>query len=165
MKPLLYLFVLIVFLALVWGLQWIRQQANKGINRAVFHNRHKRGQTQIRNTVKFHTSVTPVQVLSAIKTSVNAQPAAHPVIARLYLLAEAGDGVAFAFGSKLGESFRVLVQVSKTEDGGTKGIAHVTNWTEIDGLVSNVNQLEKLFQDIAAGVRAVDAQADVVING
>lgn len=149
--------IFVVFVLLVMGWVWLRDKMWAGATRAVFSGSHQKGQTATHSTAHFSAPVENTEFMRALLSYLNLPTAAPAVIGGLHVNNVDYDGgvIVFAVGNKLSDSMRLGVVVWPEEEGwsvGCKGEASVLDWQEVNGLVSNTDDIERIF-------RAIDATA------
>jgi Protein of unknown function (DUF2510) len=143
------------FIGIAWLILKAQSGASRAVNRAVFKNRHQQGQGQVGSTTTFSSAGNMVETMNAIVRSVNAHEEPPTLVPGLYLASRGPGRLIFRYGSKISDSFEA--RVSLTDDGGKScsGQVSITNWTEVDGLVSNVDQMTRLRARITIAVKDV----------
>ena len=146
---------LALLLGLGWVLMTVTNAARTKATRAVFRKSHRSGQAEVQRVTSFRAPLEPAQVLARVIRVVNAYEEPPRVVAGLFLAHRDESSALFAFGSKLGNSLTMGLVVEPTADGGTTGQLRCLTWSEADGLVSNVDQMQRVRD------RLLSALADV----
>lgn len=142
--------ILLIVAIVVGVVLWQRaaDAARKKVTRGIMRGTHARGQAAVRTALAFTAPApcTPDQAIEQIVATVNAYPSPPALVGGLYLKSRTDDAVVFGFGSRIGDAFVLRVVLSSDDDGGGGGVrgrAVVPAWTERDGLVDAIEQIER----------------------
>lgn len=138
---------------------YIRRAATRGLNKHVFDRKGNREGQQITKTDLLIHSAAPAQTLwPHIVSQVTTRPEPHPVVQDLYEVSRGEDRIIYKYGSKLKDSFTAVV-LSTASSGGTDVLVQISKWTVSDGVVANINRMQRLREEVLAAVRAADPSA------
>lgn len=139
-----------------WVISKLRDALWRGVNQNVLQRRsHTSGQELVTSPLEFTSTLPASEILRAVTDAV-ALPVGPQsrVLGDLYIDEVTRDSIAFASGSRLGVSFRSRLVLTE-DDGTTSGHYQVTNWTESDGIVSDITQMNYLRRKIGNALHEV----------
>ncbi|AXE39942.1 hypothetical protein [Acidipropionibacterium virtanenii] len=141
------------------AITYIRQAMTRGLNKHVFDRRGNREGQQITKTDLLIHSTAPAQALwPHIASKVTTRPEPHAAVGDLYEVSRGEDRILSRFGNKLKDSFTALVHTT-ANGGGTDVLVQISKWTVSDGVVANINRMQRLREEVLAAVRAADPSA------
>jgi hypothetical protein len=146
-----YLVLIAVFVILTKAYMAARRGTSRVISRAISGGKHESGQSQVKEVTDFRVDATPSAVLQAAKRVVNAYDEAPGFAAGLYLKSEGPDELVFAYGARRGDNLTMSVTAQGSE-GTTLGHVRVLTWTEVNGLVNNIDQMQRVRDRVANAV-------------
>lgn len=163
MDTLLGLLVLAGLVVAVWGWHRLKAAARKKLNTTVFQRKnHTLGQQLTGEVLTFTSSRSPAELVSAVRRRLDLPQSSGP-LPRLYIADGAENGLAFVQGSKFGDNFRAELVVDPAEpasDGAqSKGVLAVLHWTEVDGIVGHVDDLDYLRRAVETAIHETDPDA------
>lgn len=149
-----------VLFVIGWLIQRAKNAAWKQANRKLlFRGSHQQGQSLVSTAVNFDTSASAAEVARAVKLGTGLPAGVQSaLIAQLFIETATDDTVSFVMGSKAGVSFRSVLHLQE-QDGRTHGSYVITNWTESDGIVSNIKEMQFLERRLRESVTAADGDA------
>ncbi|SEI09992.1 MULTISPECIES: hypothetical protein [unclassified Leifsonia] len=154
--------IFLVAFAVIFGIMWlIRKGTNAAWKQAnqkvLFRGSHQEGQTLVSTAVNIDTAAAAADVTRAVRTGVDLPDGVQSaVIGQLYIETATDDTVSFVMGSKVGTSFRSVLHLEPNGDR-TRGVYTITNWTESDGIVSNIKEMQFIERRIRESILALDA--------
>lgn len=134
-------------LSILFG--YLRSQANKALSRHVLQRgEHARGQQLTNEVIEFTVPVAPDVLIGTVVARLGL-PAEAPgaFLGKLYIERVQADAVVFAFGNKLSQSFRSAL-TAESRGAGCVGSYTVINWTEGDGIVAGLSEMEILANTV-----------------
>lgn len=128
---------------------YLRSQANKALSRHVLQRgEHARGQQLTREVIEFTVPVAPEMLISTVVSRLGLPTEAPGAfLGKLYIERVQADAVVFAFGNKLSQSFRSAL-TAESRGAGCVGSYTVANWTEGDGIVAGLSEMEILANTV-----------------
>jgi hypothetical protein len=142
---------IIVFVVVGLVVNYLRGQARKALAQNVFsRGNHARGQSATTEIITFHAPQTPADIVGYVVQTLALATVAPPVVARLHLVGADERSAIFAFGNKFSESFRSAFVVDALPTGGSSAAYTVLTWTEGDGIVAGIPEMELLANSIRA---------------
>jgi hypothetical protein len=147
-----WLAIIAVFVILTKAYMAARRGTSRAISQAISGGKHQSGQSQVKTVTDFSVDATPSAMLEAAKRVVNAYDEAPRLAAGLYLKSERPDELVFAYGARLGDNLTMSVTAHGSE-GTTLGHVRVLTWTEVNGLVNNIDQMQRVRDRVANAVR------------
>lgn len=155
-----FLAVFAILLLIGWLIQKAKNAAWKQANQKVlFRGSHQEGQSIVSTAVNVDTSVSAAEIARAVRAGTDLPEGVQSaVIGQLYIEKATDDMLAFVMGSKVGASFRSVLRLQPNGEG-TRGVYLIANWTESDGIVSNIKEMRFLEARLRASILAIDANA------
>lgn len=150
--------------AVIFGVMWlIRKGTNAAWKQAnqkvLFRGSHQEGQTLVSTTVNIDTVIPATEVTRAVRLGADLPEGVQSaVIGQLYVENPTEDTVCFVMGSKVGRSFRSVLHLEPNGER-THGVYTITNWTESDGIVSNIKEMQFVERRVRESILALDPGA------
>lgn len=133
-----------------WAKDGLWKQANQKV---LFRGQHARGKTAVGEPTTITTNREPAEVVSRIVEQIAAPDAPrNAVYPTVYLAGRGERALKYVCGSRIQDLFTVMVQVDEHQDGSLVKVV-VPSWTESDGLVAQLKELEQLRDSIVAASR------------
>lgn len=152
------LLVIAGLIAVGWGWYRLKAAARKKLNKDVFQRKeHALGQRITGERLTFTSELAAADILTAVRVRLDLAET-RPPLPRLYLAGADDEGLVFAQGSKLGDSFQAVLAAEST-DSGCHGEFAVLTWTEADGIVGHLDDLEYLRGAVEKAISATDPGA------
>lgn len=138
---------------------YARQAMARALNKHVLNPKGNREGQQITKTdLLIHTAAPAPALWPHIASYVTTRPEPHAVVGDLYEVSRGDDRIIYKFGNKLKDSFTALV-LTAANGGGTDVLVQISRWTVADGVVTNINRMQRLREEVLTAVRAVDPGA------
>jgi len=156
--------IFVVAFAAIFTVMWlIRKGTNAAWKQAnqkvLFRGSHQEGQNLVSTAVNIDTAASAADVSRAVRAGVDLPEGVQSaVLGQLYIETATDDTVAFVMGSKVGSSFRSVLHLVPNGDR-TRGAYAIVNWTESDGIVSNIKEMQFLERRIRESILSLDADA------
>lgn len=149
----------IVGIAVLVGIGWAISKGRdafwRGASQKILMRKsHAEGRELVTEPIEFMSRSHKSDIFAAVKEAVALPNGPQSrLVGDLFIESETDGAIVFASGTRLGTSFRSVLALS-TEGGTTAGAYQVLNWTESDGIVSEITQLKYLRRKILEVVQS-----------
>lgn len=157
------LLVVIIVAVVLWNRA--KDAAAKKINqKVIFRGSHRDGQDIVHRRLDYASAASPESIIAAMRTNLGIPVGVQSaVLGRVLISAVEDDYVSFTSGSRIGSSFRSAITVLPGEHGSV-GSYRVLQWTESDGIVSDIDQMTIIETTVREQLVAIDADVTLSVE-
>ncbi len=143
--------VIAVLIGVGLVLNWLRNSFWRAANRKVLlRGQHRRGRELVTDAITAESEHEPEtlreRVISEVAAPTEPKNAVYPTI---YLAEQTPQMLTFVCGTRMQTVFTALVAIQEVGDGSRLHFS-VPSWTESDGIVAQLSQLEELKEQVFA---------------
>lgn len=153
------IFGLAVLLGIAWLISSAKDATSKAVSQKVlFRGSHREGQAEIHTVTTFDAATTIDAVIAAVRAWGLATEPSGALGGALYLESVAVDGIVFASGNRIWTSYRSALVVDAGGDR-VHGQYRLLQWTETDGILGDIEQMQILRTRLRRTVADLDPAA------
>ncbi len=159
---LLFALFIAVAVAILSGIQWVLRQGVNAVSRPINQHlvqpgRHAEGKRLVNQELHATSSLAPAPFVAALSAQLGYR-APSAVRGQLFIAEASDQGIHFRCGSQLAIAFDAYLDVLPIDKGSALELS-ILEWKTQDGVVTGVEAMQKLFRDVEAGIKAIDASA------
>jgi hypothetical protein len=155
----------ILLIAVVVGIYFVYQKltdkASKTITQQVLlRGSHKRGQKAVHTGLEFSAPNSEADELTTkVRIHLDLPTTPSGVMGKPYLSGTSAHGLAISIGNRFAESAELVFAAEPASGGGCEGFFAVKHWTETEGIVSAIQEIERLQALVREAVSTADDEA------